>query len=175
MILRRLWPMVLSLVLMVYLNSCAVPQKMWPQKDIAKSVVAGTPNAPNILLASRSSEFKVALVDKLSSMMASEGIRLQIVGIEELKTTQIDHYDVIVIISTCLAWGFDAEVQSFIEQHPRHDKMIFVTTSAAGDWMPEKEERRYDAVSSASALANVDAVARNIMSSVHWAFRNLTP
>ncbi len=173
--LRLQWSAMAALVLFLLLYSCAVPQKMWPQKDMTASEIAGSADAPTILLAARSSEFKVALVERLSAMMASEGIRLKIVGVEDLKTVQSEQYDAVLVISTCLAWGFDDEVRSFIERHPSHDNMIFVTTSAAGDWMPEKEALSYDAISSASELSDVDSVARNIMSSVHLAVRRLNP
>ena len=60
-------------------------------------------------------------------MMAEENIRLKIVGVEDLKTVNGEQYDAVLVISTCLAWGFDEEVRSFIERHPNHDNMIFFT------------------------------------------------
>lgn len=170
---RRLGIIAIAITLLLPLKGCAVPQKMWPQKDMAGSRISGAADAPRILLASRSSEFKAALVGKLSAMMASDGMRLDITGIEELETVDSSSYDVVVVISTCLAWGFDDRVRSFIESRPRHDNMIFVTTSASGDWMPEKKELSYDAISSASELADVDSVARNIMSSITSALHRL--
>ena len=169
------WSATAALALFLLLYSCAVPQKMWPQKDMAASEIAGAANAPTVLLAARSSEFKVALVERLESMMAEENIRLKIVGVEDLKTVNGEQYDAVLVISTCLAWGFDEEVRSFIERHPNHDNMIFFTTSAAGDWMPDKEEFSYDAISSASELSDVESAARNIMSSVHSAVRRSYP
>jgi hypothetical protein len=146
---------------------------MWPQKDMAASEISGVADAPRILLASRSSEFKEALVARLGAMMASEGMRVDIVGVEALEATESDRYDAVVVISTCLAWGFDDEVHAFIERHATHGNMIFVTTSASGDWMPERGELAYDAISSASESADVDRVAQNIMSGIHAAVRRL--
>ena len=172
---RRPLPVVAAFILFLLLYSCAVPQKMWPQKDMARSEIAGASDAPSILLASRNSEFKTLLVERLSTAMASEGFRLKIVGVEDLKTVESDQYDAFLIISTCLAWGFDDEVRSFIERHPKHDNMIFLTTSASGDWTPKAEQRDHDAISSASELADVDSVARNVMASVHSVLQRVNP
>ena len=173
--LRLPWAATALLPLVLLLYSCAVPQKMWPQKDMAASEIAGAANAPTVLLAARSSEFKMALVERLSAMMTAEGIHLKIVGVEDLKTVNSEQYDVVLVISTCLAWGFDEEVRSFIGRHPSHDNMIFFTTSASGDWMPDKEKLDYDAISSASELSDVESAAGNIMSSVHSAVKRTIP
>lgn len=172
---RRLWFVAIAITLLISFNGCAVPQKMWPQKDLARSTISGAADAPRILLASRSSEFKAALVEKLRGLMASEGMRLDITGIEDLAEIDSSRYDAVVVISTCLAWGFDDKVRSFIESRARHDETIFVTTSASGDWMPDQEGLGYDAISSASELADVDSVARNILSSVNAIVRRVNP
>ena len=91
---------------------------------------------------------------------------MEIVGIEALETVEMERYDAVVIISTCLAWGFDTRVRAFVDRQPRHDKLILVTTSAAGDWLPDGDAQAYDAISAASEIAEVETVARNIMSSL---------
>jgi hypothetical protein len=44
--------------------------------------------------------------------------------------------------------------------------MIVLTTSGDGDWLPKMEGRNFDAISSASKQANVDAVAGTIIAKV---------
>ena len=165
----------LFLVLWIAAQGCAVPQKMWPQKDMAPAVRTGTVDAPNILVASRHSAFKTALVDELGQQMASRGLSLEILGIEALETVEMERYDAVVIISTCLAWGFDTRVRAFVDRQPRHDKLILVTTSAAGDWLPDGEMQAYDAISAASEIAEVEAVARNVMSSLLSVIGDVSP
>jgi hypothetical protein len=146
--------------------NCAFPQKFWPQKDVPASDRSWELQSPFVLVASRSSDFKQLLVEKLSDLMAREKIGFKIIGIEMLETINPLDYDAIVIINTCLAWGLKEDVQGFIDRQERHDNMIVVTTSGRGNWLPQKKGRDFDAISSASNPTEADKVARNIAASV---------
>ncbi len=154
--------MVLCAVVTLMAASCAMPRAFWPQKDVSQTQMAAADRAPVVLMASRSSAFKEALVKKLSADLAAREIGVKIVGIGDLKDIRAEDYDAVVLINTCLAWGLDNEVQAFVDRYPRNERMIVVTTSGEGSWLPPKEDSAYDAISSASNLTRVDAVAREV-------------
>ena len=163
----RLQGMMLCAVMALIAVSCAMPRAFWPQKDVSRAQISAADRSPVVLMASRSSAFKEALVKKLSADLASQDIGVKIVGIGDLKDIRAEDYDAVVLINTCLAWGLDNEVQAFVDRYPRNNRMIVVTTSGEGVWLPQKEDSAYDAISSASNLTHVDAVAREVTLRLH--------
>jgi hypothetical protein len=125
-----------------------------------------TPQAPVVLLASRDTEFKKAVVQRVVEGMSNRGVSMKTVGITDLEDINAHDYDAIVIVNTCIAWGLDIDVRRFLESHNEHGNMIVVTTSGKGTWLPEKKERDYDAVSTASELTSADAVARDVIARI---------
>ena len=140
-------------------TGCALPRKVWPQKDITAIKAEGTAGKPTLLLASRDSEFKADLVKKISAAMAQEDVAVDIVGIEDLADIDTGQYAAAVAISTCMAWGIDPLVRDFIERYPDRRRILLVITSNS-EWLPKEEDTDIDAISSASELADSDLVSR---------------
>ncbi len=148
------------------LSGCAVPRALWPQKDLSSSESPGKTDGHVVLVASRNSEFKMALVRKLHDAMVSMGVAQRMIGIGDLKHINAAEYDAVVVISTCLAWGLDRDVQLFLKRQDKNANIILVTTSAAGDWLPDIPNSDIDALSSASNMTTVEAVARDVMEQI---------
>lgn len=153
--------------MLVLLAGCAVPQRLWPQKDLPRSETLGTTKGHVVLVASRSSEFKMELVQKLHDALSSAGMTQKTVGVDDLKKSNAAHYDAVVVINTCIAWGLDHDVQVFLDRQKKYANIILVTTSGDGGWLPEKSGRDFDAISSASKMTTVDAVARDVMARIN--------
>lgn len=149
------------------LTGCAAPRAFWPQKDMAASQTAPSADAPTVLIASRSSDFKNALVERLGATLTSRGIGLKIIGVEALETIDAHDYDAVVVINTCLAWGLDRDVQGFLDRQSRYDHILVVTTSGKGDWLPARTNQDVDAISSASTLSEAGGVAGNIAAKIY--------
>ncbi len=149
--------------LILILNGCAVPQMLWPQEDLPSSESTGRPGAPIVLLASRNSEFKRALVSELSQALTSAGVSQRTIGVGDLDQINVDAYNAVVVISPCLAWGLERDVQIFLERQQKNSKIILVATSGDGGWLPDERDYDVDAISSASILTTVEAVARDVM------------
>ena len=145
---------------------CAVPRLLWPQEDIAPSQVTGTAAAQRVLVASRNSEFKNALVDRLKSALQSDGASIEIVGISRLEAVHAKDYSAVVLVGTCIAWGLDPDIQAFLDRQPQQENMIVVTTSGDGTWLPEKKDRGFDAVAAASTMVTVDIVANDVITRI---------
>jgi len=165
---RRQWKGVLLLAwcaVCLPLFGCAVPQLL-PQKDLPPTERIGPTGGRVVLVASRSSEFKRTLVEKLVEAVVSSGMAQKTVGVGDLKEIDPSGYDVIVVISTCLAWGLDRDVQTFLNRQEKHANIILVTTSGDGGWLPDRNGREFDAVSSASKMTAVDAVVRDVLTRI---------
>lgn len=165
---RRQWNAALFFLcgaMPLFLFGCAVSHLL--QKDLPRSETIGAKGAPVVLVASRSSEYKKRLVEKLTESVAHEGMAQKTVGVSDLKEIEPSEYDVIVVISTCFAWGLDRDVEAFLDRQEKHANIVLVTTSGDGGWLPDKSGRDFDAVSSASRMTTVDVVVREVLARIN--------
>jgi len=153
--------------MLLLLFGCALPQLLSTQKDLPPSETIGPTDGHVVLVASRSSEFKKTLVEKLIEAVVSAGMAQKTVGVGDLKEIEASEYDVIVVISTCLGWELDRDVQTFLNRQEKHTNIILVTTSASGGWLPDKGGRDFDAISSASKMTTADVVVRDVLSRIN--------
>jgi hypothetical protein len=154
---------------------CAVPQLLWPQKDLPPSETIGATDGHVVLVASRSSEFKKRLVEKLRDALISAGITQKIIGVDDLKKINAADYDAVVVINTCIGWGLDHDVRVFLNRQREHANIILVTTSGDGGWLPDKGGRDFDAISSASKMTTVDAVVKDLLARINSRLHNAEP
>jgi hypothetical protein len=151
------------MALLFLLAGCAAPQRFWPQEDIIGSETAAPDGEQVILIASRSSEFKKLLVAKLHEQLAENGFGQKTIGVQELPQVNVSDYAAVVVINSCLAWGLDSDVQTFLDREKTATNIIVLTTSGKGAWLPDKAGRDFDAISAASKTTSVDTVARDVM------------
>ena len=103
---------------------------------------------------------------KLHEQLAAEGLAQKTIGIKDLTRVNASEYAVLVVINTCLAWGFDTDVQTFLDRQKTDENIIVLTTSGNGAWLPDKGGRDFDAISAASEMTSVDVVAKNVIASI---------
>lgn len=147
----------------VLLAGCAVPQHFWPQKDITASDVKTIPGEPTVLIASRASEYKIKLVAELHEALSAAQISHKLIGIKALGQVDATDYAAVVVIGTCLAWGLDNEVRTFLDRQKTAGNIILFTTSGEGTWLPDKHGRDFEAISGASANDHASDAARNLL------------
>lgn len=148
------------------LSGCAVPRLLWPQNDIAASETINQGKRQTVLIASRSSEYKKTLVAELHNELAAAKIPQKTIGVDGLRAFDTSEYPAVVVINTCLAWGLDYDIETFLKNQKSHTNIILLTTSADGQWLPDKLGRDYDAISGASMMTNIDALTQDIMSRI---------
>lgn len=154
------------LALFLFVIGCAAPQRFWPQNDIETTETAVPEGAQVVLIASRSSEFKKRLVARLQRQLGADGFAHKTIGVDALAREKASQYAAVVVINTCLAWGLDHDVQTFLDRQTTDKNVILLTTSGSGAWLPEKGERDFDAISAASKMTTVDAVVRDVMAMI---------
>ncbi len=114
-----------------------------------------------MLIASRKSKFRIALVENMENHFKSSNINCKIIGLKQLSEENASDYNVIVLINTCMAWEMDRNVKKFLNHYQNHHNVIVLTTSSSGKWLPKKKELKYDAISSASKMVKVDNIQFN--------------
>lgn len=161
--------------LLFFLSGCASPQQFWPQKDIIGSETAIPDGGQAVLIASRDSDFKKLLVAELHEQLVAAGVAQKTIGVEGLAQVDSADFSAVVVINTCLAWGLDHDVQTFLDRQKTDAKVIVLTTSGDGTWLPDKGDKDFDAISAASKITTLDVVVRDIMASIHSRLEDKEP
>jgi len=155
------------LIVSLFQSHCSVPQRVLPQKDMPASELNEVTLDKKVLVASRYSEFKAAVIEKLKATFMEEPVYIKFIGLGELEKEDASRYDAIAIINKCMAWQMDRKVINFLKRYDDQGNIIVLTTSGDGNWLPHMEGRNFDAVSSASEHAKVDEVAQKIIKKIN--------
>jgi hypothetical protein len=158
-------PVVLVLIGLV-LTGCRspVPHLIWPQKDL-EPAERYDPTAPRrVLLASRASDFKAELVRRIEEELRGDSVYIRRIGIRQLRSAAANQYHAVVIVSTAMAWTLDPRVTDFLQKVRDRSRVILVTTSGGGDWMPEPGD--YDALAAASRMDDAARLAAQVARAV---------
>lgn len=146
---------------------CSVPHRVLPQKDIPANELNEPTLGKKVLVASRYSEFKAAIIENLKETFKDQAVYIKFIGLRELEKEDAKQYDALVMLNKCMAWQMDRKVIGFLKRYKDQGKMIVLTTSGDGNWLPKMEGRNFDAISSASEPANVDEVANKITEKIN--------
>lgn len=147
--------------------SCTAPQYFWPQKDIESHEIHKSTLEKRILIASRKSEFKDAVVQKIEATFLSQAIYIKVIGIEDLEYEDAAHYSATVLINTAMGWRIDRKVNRFIDRQQDLNSVIVLTTSDGGDIAPDTEKYQVDAISSASVIDQTELITNRIISKIN--------
>jgi hypothetical protein len=157
----------LILIISLFQVYCSVPHRVLPQKDMPASELNEPSLDKKVLVASRYSEFKEAVIEKLKEAFKDQPVYIKFIGLGDLEQEDAKRYNAVVMINKCMAWQMDRNVIGFVKRYKDQGNMIVLTTSGDGNWLPKMEGRNFDAISSASKQANVDKVAGQIIDKVN--------
>jgi len=158
---------ILSLLFSILLNyGCTAPQYFWPQSDIEFYEINEKTLENKILIASRKSEFKNAIVMKIQEAFLEKAVYIRIIGVENLKNEDAKQYSAVLIINTCMGWKIDRKVEAFLNKYGELNSIIVLTTSDGGDILPDIKGRQIDAISSASVKERIDPIAEDIITKI---------
>lgn len=143
----------------------SVPHLFWPKKDIETSELNQPSFGKKILIASRSSEFKNAVLEKIKEEFKGDSVYIKFTGLKKLKGEDIGSYSALLLINTCMAGGMDPIAKDFLK-HRNDKKVIVLTTSGDGGWLPKIKDQRFDAVATASEKDKTDSVAKEIIDKI---------
>jgi hypothetical protein len=146
---------------------CSLPRALWHGDDVQSFEMEGKPGCARVLLASRASGFKDALIARLRTSLERDSASLKVIGIGQLGNADAERYDAVVVVGSCIAWGLDKNVQAFLDGQKDKSKIVLLVTSGSGDWVPDKKRLDVDAVSSASKTAEIETAAYEVLKRIH--------
>ncbi len=149
-----------------HVYSFSFPQHFWPQKDIDSSSVNDSTLEKKVLIASRDSDYKQALVGKIKAAFAEDSVYVKCIGLKKLRKTDTNAYQAIVLLNTCLGWDWDIRVNAFLRGKTNASNVIIITTSSKGQWKPRRNRAGVDAVGTASETTGVEKLATEIAGKV---------
>jgi len=152
-----------ALILTLLLGSCTLSHRFAPQSDIGAREVNQPSMDERVLVASRSSEFKNALVARIEEAYADRTVYVKLIGLSELEGEDASQYAAVVLINTCMFWELDPDVKAFLDRHENHANMIVITTAGNPEWEAEREGRDFDAISSASQMSEVEDLSGQVV------------
>lgn len=151
------------LILLLWISSCTLPQYIWPQEDIDTEEINQFTLEKKILIASRNSEFKNAILQRIKDTFQDQDVYIKIVGINNLEDEEPNKYSATVILNAAMGWKIDKNVESFLVKYGNLSSIIVLTTSNGGDILPSMEGRNIDAISTASVIDKTDQIANTII------------
>lgn len=146
--------------------SFSIPQLFWPQKDMDSSSVNQPALANKILIASRESAYKRALVEKIKEALKGDSVYVKCIGLTKLKYEDASAYRAIVLLNTCMAWDWDRSIHAFLKGKTDAANVIVLTTSGSGKWLPKKNTAHVDAIAGASRKSDPGPVAADIVKTI---------
>jgi len=161
-----LFGLLLLSVSIMQVSCFSVPHLFWPQKDIQPTELNEPSLGKKVLVDSRSSEFKDAVVKKIGEAFKDEPIYVKFIGLEQLEKEDGANYAAVVLINKCMSWDMDRNVNAFLKRYKEQSNIIVLTTSGDGGWLPKMKGRNFDAISSASQEDKIDEIADEIISKV---------
>ena len=151
---------------MLFLGCFSVPHLFWPQKNVPFREIHTTDLETKVLVAPRQSAFKEAVAAKVAGFFEDRDVYVRIIGMDRLKKEDGSSYRAVVLMNTCMSWDMDRAVKSFLKKQKDPGRVIVLTTSGDGKWMPKPKDRAFDAIASASVDSRVDEVAQTIVQKV---------
>jgi len=116
-----------------------------------------------VLIAAESSQFKNAVVTKITRTLQADGHRVTIIELAQLATTPLRDYRAVVLVNTCRAWRPSREVRDFLRQTSDDDRKKLVVLTTANSEACDLKVPGVDAVSSASRRTRIDSVSQAII------------
>ncbi len=133
--------------------------------DVIETSEIGKPDAPvKILIASQGSEFKNALVGKITDALKGDDVFIYITDTTKLPEAPMDDYKAVVLIHTVEAWKLEKHVELYLSKTGDLSNLVLVSTSGGGDWKTDKYD--VDTITSASKKVELDPVASEVISRV---------
>lgn len=155
------------------INCFSIPHLLLPKKDMQEKETGIIKYTKKILIGSRKSQFKDAVVSKVVEHFNNDSVYIKTAGLKRIKKESVKQYDVVILVNTCMAWGMDFKVKRFLRKYKNHPHIIVLTTSVDGKWMPKKRGRKFDAICSASGKNLVDKIAEDITGKIEKIFNDI--
>jgi hypothetical protein len=144
----------LSFIVLSTVLSCASIKPLAPETGDGE-------NRASVLVASRSSDFKQTLIDRLAHDYKNK-IELTVIPLGDIFDMQTTEYDALVVMGERMGWLlYSAKERRFLRHFKEPQKLIMVMTAAKDDWEWERDDD-IDVITGASAPDNLDPLYQEV-------------
>ncbi len=115
-----------------------------------------------VLIATTSTDFKDAVIEKVSEKLAGDDIYVKVIDLKAVDHEESEKFCAIMLVSTLRYGDFDGYVSAVLGKSNTEEKskIIVLTTSGESDWKAENLE--VDTISSASYSNNISPIANQV-------------
>jgi hypothetical protein len=114
-----------------------------------------------VLIASRGTEFKRAVADRLVAALTAKGVRVRVVDMEALALEEPGDFDLVVLLDRVRAHRLSGDLRAFLARPGGAGEVVVLATAGYLDDAPALEG--VDAVTSASDMTRVEATAEALL------------
>jgi hypothetical protein len=155
------------LLVPLLLMACSGGNKVIIQSDVTSLEVGEDVSGTKILIASSESDFKIEVARRIGEALQDKPVYVKFIGTDQLAGEDASKYSAIIVMARCVTWGLDKSTEAFLKENAGLTSMVVLFTSGGGDWNPDMEGLKFDAVTSASVLATAGSVADEILEKVY--------
>lgn len=161
-----LWGIVFFEIMVVHLGCFSVPHLVGKKKDIQSQEMIKPDCRGTVLIGSRKSEFKDAVIAYILKQFKDDSLCFKIEGLDNIENEDSDKYTVIVLMNRCMSWGLDYSVTDFLKKNNKHPHIIVLTTAANENWEPKWKKVAFDGITAASESSKVEQTAHEIVKKI---------
>lgn len=114
-----------------------------------------------VLIATQGSDYKADLVSALIKGLEGQANYIKVIDVTSLDEVDHSDWEAIVLINTCEAGKMQPDAVSFLERVDGRERVVVVTTSGDGGWVPRNDS--YDTISTASEKGNIEPVVDTVL------------
>ena len=115
-----------------------------------------------VLVGSQGSDFKNALLEKLTERIGKKDIYIRAIDVTTLSDIKDESWDAIILINSIQWYKLQKDVRVFLNSAQTTDRIIMLATSGDGDVKPK--EGKIDTITSASKMNKLDEKLEEILS-----------
>ncbi len=115
-----------------------------------------------VLIGSQGSDFKNALLEKLTERIRKKDIYIRAIDVTTLSGINEESWDAIILINAIQWYKLQKDVRVFLNSAQTTDRIIMLATSGDGDVKPK--EGKIDTITSASKMNRLDEKLERILS-----------
>ena len=115
-----------------------------------------------VLVGSQGSDFKNALLEKLTERIGKKDIYIRAIDVTTLSGVKEESWDSIILINSIQWYKLQKDVRIFLNSAQATDRIIMLATSGDGDVKPK--DGKLDTITSASKMNKLDEEFEEILS-----------
>jgi len=122
--------------------------------------------ASRVLIATTSTDFKDAVVEKVSKALAGDDVYVKVIDLKAVDHAESEKFDAILLVTKLYYGHIDGHVSAFLRKSDtdKKSKIIVLTTAGDPDWKAENLD--VDAISGASRSNNISPMADQVVEKI---------